>query len=173
MQSSQTIDCCCKCRINDNIKCVSNTPNPSVIITCVRLKALYMKCYKNTQNSSVMHYIAHSPLRAHMQVTCTHNTYACTDTHTHSPTHTRKHTHTHIPGDTHNVPLGNTTTTATCNHFTISWYSYCYHHNTIIIVMVLLLLLSLQSCSNHPICRKAHRGCQAPGAKWSGPGCQE
>ena len=45
--------------INNN-KCVSNAPNHSVTIyTCVRLKALYMKHYNNTQPNLITHSISH------------------------------------------------------------------------------------------------------------------
>ena len=38
-----------------NNYCISNELNPFMVHVCVRLKALYMKHYKDTQPNSIMH----------------------------------------------------------------------------------------------------------------------
>ena len=66
---------------------ISNAPNLSD--TCVRLKALYIKRYSNTQPNLIMHYIAHSIPHFLLRA------YAHTHIHTHTHTHARTHARTH------------------------------------------------------------------------------
>ena len=79
--------------LNFNNKCISNVQNPSHC-TCMKLKALDMKCSSNTHY--VCHSIPHSPCI--YTDACVHqNTHRHLHAHTnvHTRTHTHTHTHTH------------------------------------------------------------------------------
>ena len=59
--------------VNNNTKCISNVPNPSMTIHVWGLKALYMKHYNNTQPNLIMH--CPSPASTHARTRTPKPTY--------------------------------------------------------------------------------------------------